>query len=177
MLGFRVVSLIPNWNFYHIPSPLEGGAWGGGSPLRLSLLKLPLRSPRGPPDPLAPTLHSASCTTRYRCLPTGVTGSSPRSTPAGIGQIREPSFYVGLRPCAVVVSAHVSVRGLEASAGLGDRIEDVEQVAGGSSEPIQPRQTWIAYRPLRTGERISDTRRGLELPTPQLPTRPIRGSG
>jgi hypothetical protein len=27
---------------------------------------------------------------------------------------------------------------LEASAGLGDRVEDIEQVARGSSEPIQP---------------------------------------
>jgi hypothetical protein len=27
---------------------------------------------------------------------------------------------------------------LEAGAGLGDRVEDIEQVAGGSSEPIQP---------------------------------------
>jgi hypothetical protein len=30
-----------------------------------------------------PTVHSAPCTTRYRCLPTGVTGSRSRPTPPG----------------------------------------------------------------------------------------------
>jgi hypothetical protein len=35
-------------------------------------------------------------TTRYRCLPTGVTGSRSRPTPPGSGQILEPSFNVGL---------------------------------------------------------------------------------
>ena len=39
-----------------------------------------------------PTVHSAPCTTRYRCLPTGVTGSRSRPTPPGFGQM----FYVGL---------------------------------------------------------------------------------
>ena len=34
-----------------------------------------------------PTVHSAPCTTRYRCLPTGVTGSRSRPTPPGFGQI------------------------------------------------------------------------------------------
>ena len=34
-----------------------------------------------------PTVHSAPCTTRYRCLPTGVTGSHSRPTPPGFGQI------------------------------------------------------------------------------------------
>src|ERR1700738_4881580 len=34
-----------------------------------------------------PTVHSAPCTTRYRCLPTGVTGSRSRRTPPGFGQI------------------------------------------------------------------------------------------
>src|SRR6202048_2900979 len=36
---------------------------------------------------LCPTVHSAPCTTRYRCLPTGVTGSRSRPTPPGFGQI------------------------------------------------------------------------------------------
>src|ERR1700704_5180102 len=30
-----------------------------------------------------PTVHSAPCTIRYRCLPTGVTGSRSRPTPPG----------------------------------------------------------------------------------------------
>src|ERR1700738_3509450 len=34
-----------------------------------------------------PTVHSAPCTIRYRCLPTGVTGSRSRPTPPGFGQI------------------------------------------------------------------------------------------
>src|ERR1700738_4882954 len=34
-----------------------------------------------------PPVHSAPCTTRYRCLPTGVTGSRSRRTPPGFGQI------------------------------------------------------------------------------------------
>src|ERR1700730_8262455 len=34
-----------------------------------------------------PTVHSGPCTTRYRCLPTGVTGSRSRPTPPGFGQI------------------------------------------------------------------------------------------
>src|ERR1700730_7625565 len=34
-----------------------------------------------------PTVHSAPCTTRYRCLPTGVTGSRSRPPPPGFGQI------------------------------------------------------------------------------------------
>jgi hypothetical protein len=32
-----------------------------------------------------PTVHSAPCTTRYRCLPTGVTGSRSGPTPPGFG--------------------------------------------------------------------------------------------
>jgi hypothetical protein len=43
------------------------------------------------------------------------------------------------RPCAVVVSGPCVGQGIEACAGLGDRIEDIEQVARGSSEPIEPR--------------------------------------
>src|ERR1700730_3908555 len=39
-----------------------------------------------------PTVHSAPCTTCYRCLPTGVTGSRSRPTPPGFGQI----VHVGL---------------------------------------------------------------------------------
>jgi hypothetical protein len=57
-------------------------------------LKLPLRSPWGPPEPLAPPC--IPCPTTNCCLSTGVTGSSARSAPRGFGQIREPSFYVGL---------------------------------------------------------------------------------
>src|SRR3984893_18755529 len=34
-----------------------------------------------------PTVHSAPCTIRYRCLPTGVTGSRSPPTPPGSGQI------------------------------------------------------------------------------------------
>src|SRR3984893_15812871 len=40
-----------------------------------------------------PTVHSGPCTTRYRCLPTGVTGSRPRSAPPGF---LARLFYVGL---------------------------------------------------------------------------------
>jgi hypothetical protein len=36
---------------------------------------------------LARPWHSAPCTIRYRCLPTGVTGSRSRPTPPGFGQI------------------------------------------------------------------------------------------
>ena len=43
-----------------------------------------------------PTVHAAACPTCYRCLSTGVTRSSSRSTPAGFGQIGEPSVNVSL---------------------------------------------------------------------------------
>src|ERR1700730_14976455 len=35
----------------------------------------------------SPPVHSPPSTTRYRCLPTGVTGSRSRRTPPGFGQI------------------------------------------------------------------------------------------
>ena len=59
------------------------------SQVQTPCLKLPLRSPWGPPEPSCPTVHAASCPTSYRCLSTGV--SSP-----GFGQIRKPSFNVSL---------------------------------------------------------------------------------
>ena len=43
-----------------------------------------------------PTVHAAACPPRYCCLSTGATRSSPRSTPAGFGQIGEPSVNVSL---------------------------------------------------------------------------------
>jgi hypothetical protein len=39
-----------------------------------------------------PTVHSAPCTTRYRCLPTGVTGSRSRPHRRALARL----FYVGL---------------------------------------------------------------------------------
>src|SRR4029077_11538974 len=50
------------------------------------------RSPR----PFCPTVHAAACPSRYRCLSTRVTPSSPCTTPGSFGQIREPSFNVSL---------------------------------------------------------------------------------
>jgi hypothetical protein len=43
-----------------------------------------------------PNVHSAPCTTCYRCLPKGVTGSRSRHTPPGFGQIvlRRPHAWV-----------------------------------------------------------------------------------
>jgi hypothetical protein len=43
-----------------------------------------------------PTVHAAAWPTCYRCLSTGVTGSSPRSTAPSFGQIGEPSVNVSL---------------------------------------------------------------------------------
>jgi hypothetical protein len=43
-----------------------------------------------------PSISASACPPRYRCLSTGVTGSSPRSTPGGFGQIGEPSVNVSL---------------------------------------------------------------------------------
>jgi hypothetical protein len=43
-----------------------------------------------------PTVHAAACPTRYCCLSTGMTGSSPRSTAPSFGQIGEPSANVSL---------------------------------------------------------------------------------
>src|SRR6202521_3343387 len=46
-----------------------------------------------------PTVHSGPCTTRYRCLPTGVTGSRSRPTKADPPRIhptaRRKSLFVG----------------------------------------------------------------------------------
>ena len=41
-------------------------------------------------------MHSAPGPPRHRCLPTGMTGSGPRSAPAGFGQIGEPPLNVSL---------------------------------------------------------------------------------
>ena len=47
----------------------------------------------GPARAFCPTVHAASCPTRYRRLSTGVTGSSPRSAPPGF-----PSLFRGKSP-------------------------------------------------------------------------------
>ena len=60
------------------------------------MLEIAVAGALGPARASCPTVHAAACPTRYRRLSTGVTGSSPRSAPPGFGQIREPSFYVGL---------------------------------------------------------------------------------
>src|SRR6202521_23370 len=53
-----------------------------------------------------PTVHSAPCTTRYRCLPTGVTGSRSRPTAPGFGQIVlcRPDAWVRVSFAATPVS-------------------------------------------------------------------------
>jgi hypothetical protein len=66
------------------------------------MLEITVAVAPGPARASCPTVHAASCPTRYRCLSAGVTGSSPRSAPPGFGQIREPPFYVGLTQCPLI---------------------------------------------------------------------------
>jgi hypothetical protein len=44
------------------------------------------------------------------------------------------------RPCDVVVSAHASPSGPECAVAVGNGGEGVQQVAGGSRQPVQPRR-------------------------------------
>jgi hypothetical protein len=60
------------------------------------MLEITVAVALGPARASCPTVHTASCPTRYRPLSTGVTGSSPRSTAAGFGQIGEAPLNVGL---------------------------------------------------------------------------------
>jgi hypothetical protein len=60
------------------------------------MLEIAVAVALGPARASCPTVHAASCPTRYRGLSARVTGSSPRSAPPGFGQIREPPVDVGL---------------------------------------------------------------------------------
>jgi hypothetical protein len=52
---------------------------------------------------------------------------------------RPPKTVSISRPCAVVVSAQASASDLKPAPGFRNRVEDVEQVARGSGEPVKPR--------------------------------------
>ena len=68
--------------------PAQVRALAGPDPM----LEIAVAIALGPARASCPTVHTASCPTRYRRLSTGVTGSSPRSTAAGFGQIGEAPY-------------------------------------------------------------------------------------
>src|SRR6266851_1363875 len=56
-----------------------------------------------------------------------------------------PSTVSMRRPCGVMVSVQLSLRGAEAGALLSDRIQDIGQVARQAHQPIQPRDGQHAH--------------------------------
>jgi hypothetical protein len=77
--------------------------WGDEGPVQVHalagpdpMLEIAVPVAPGPARASCPTMHSAPCSTPYRGLLASVTGSRSRPTAPSFGQIREPSFNVGL---------------------------------------------------------------------------------